>query len=157
MQKASTKKTAWARNPLEVLLAVLMAVSGIYIGIRSFGSARPCLGTLQNNCEVRYETAATTAEHQRGLSGRSGLPFNSGILFVFNDEREHCFWMKDMKFSIDIVWLDKSRNIVHMAENAAPSSYPDSFCPDKPSKFVVEVSSGRASELGWSVGQNLQF
>ena len=80
------------------------------------------------------------------------------MLFVYGDaSTERCFWMKDMNFAIDMIWLDKDRQIVTIQSNVSPDSYPKSFCPDKPAQYVLEVNSGFAKQSGWLVGTKFEF
>ncbi len=60
--------------------------------------------------------------------------------------------MKDMRFSIDILWLSADGVVVHMAQNVSPSTYPQSFVPTKPARYVLEVLAGYAMEHGVAIG-----
>lgn len=101
---------------------------------------------------IHAEVADTPAVRERGLSGHAPLSANEGMLFVFDKEDEHGFWMKDMLFSIDIIWIDSNYTIVSIKENAAPESYPDVFYPSSPAKYVLEVRAGFVSTHGIAEG-----
>lgn len=103
------------------------------------------------------EVADTEAEREQGLSGRNSLPADTAMLFIFDQPGQQCFWMKDMQFSLDIIWLDAGRRVVHIEQNVSPSSYPDSFCPPKASQYVVELNAGQARQLGLKQGSVMQF
>ena len=90
------------------------------------------------------EVADTEAERTQGLSNRNELPANAWLLFVFDEDAPHCFWMKDMKFSIDIIWMDQDKKVVKIKENVKPETYPESFCPEQPALYVLEVNAGVA-------------
>ncbi len=94
-------------------------------------------------------------EREKGLGSRVELASGRGMLFIFDDRGEHCFWMKDMKFPIDIVWLDETKTIIAKEVNVSPETYPRSFCPGQPSKYVIEVKSGVASN--WEIGAAVPF
>lgn len=64
------------------------------------------------------------------------------MLFVFAEAEQYSFWMKDMNYPIDIVWIDANRQVVAITENATPESYPLKFTPPVPVKYVLEVRSG---------------
>ena len=68
-----------------------------------FNQSRPSLRI--NNFEIYLDLAATNEEKRRGLSGRNGLEENEGMLFVFEEPGFYSFWMKDMLFPIDIIWI----------------------------------------------------
>lgn len=98
------------------------------------------------------ELADTPEKRMRGLSGRESLPENRGMLFVFPEEGIYGFWMKDMRFSIDILWLSSSGEVVHIVESVTPESYPESFTPEKAALYVLELPAGFARIHGVSLG-----
>ncbi len=79
------------------------------------------------------------------------------MLFVFEGVAVQCFWMKDMHFSIDIIWLDAEKRVVHIEKDVSPETYPRTFCPSKPAKYVIELSAGEASRSSIRPGQKLSF
>lgn len=85
------------------------------------------------------EIARTPEARSRGLSGREGLGENDGLLFIFEEPGYPGFWMKDMKFAIDIIWLDENLTVVDVTKNAAPDSYPQIFHPKSPAQYVLEI------------------
>lgn len=96
--------------------------------------------------------ARSLEERAKGLSGRVGLKENEGMFFVFPKEGLHGFWMKDMLFPIDILWLNKERKVVYIVENVKPNSYPKIYYPDKPALFVVELPIYTVSKTKVKVG-----
>ncbi len=88
------------------------------------------------------ELVDTIETRALGLSFREGLSASSGMLFIFEDTEEHGFWMKDMRFPIDIAWLDEDFCIIHIEQNLAPSTYPTVYEPNAPARYVLEVSAG---------------
>jgi len=101
--------------------------------------------------------ASTSAEQELGLGDRPSLSSNSGMLFVFDKPNNYGFWMKDMEFPIDIIWLDQDFKIVHIENSLSPSTYPSVFYPGSPSKYVIEVNSGLAQQHSLYVGETLQL
>jgi uncharacterized membrane protein (UPF0127 family) len=104
-----------------------------------------------------FEVADTAAERQVGLSGQNSLPDTDAMLFVFEQPDKHCFWMKDMKFSIDILWFDAEKKLVYEKRGVAPESYPEKFCSDLPTKYVVEVTAGVAAKNQLKLGDKLDI
>ena len=86
--------------------------------------------------------ADTPSLQEKGLSGRTSLGPNDGMLFLFPEPGFHRFWMKNMKIPIDIIWLDANRRIVDVWENATPESYPETREPRSVSLYVLEVNAG---------------
>ncbi len=103
------------------------------------------------------EIADTFALQERGLSYRQSLAPQTGMLFVFDDPGVHYFWMKDMNFSIDIIWLDADKKVVHIEHSLSPSTYPNSFGPETPTQYVIEIPAGEAKSSGLSKGDVVSF
>ena len=101
---------------------------------------------------VEVEVADTKEKREKGLSGRDSLEGGHGMLFVFNTEGIYPFWMKNMKFPLDIIWIDSSYRVVGVTSDVRPESYPETFSPNKPAKYVLEVKSGFARENNIKVG-----
>lgn len=108
------------------------------------------------SCEVSLERAVTEEQRTMGLSGRSNLPNNQGMLFIFNNPARQCIWMKDMKFSLDIIWLNENKQIIKIMKNVPPSSFPNSFCADD-TKYVIELNSGKTNSYGFAVGDSIHL
>lgn len=94
-------------------------------------------------------------EFVQGLSGRSDLPSDRAVLFDFTETATRCFWMKDMRFAIDMVWLDADKKVVAVEHEVAPESYPNEYCHE--GQYVVEWNAGMARQLGVSKGTALTF
>ncbi|HSX44401.1 MAG TPA: DUF192 domain-containing protein [Candidatus Saccharimonadales bacterium] len=109
------------------------------------------------NAIFTYELASTPSKQLQGLSGRSSLPLDHAMLFVFQAAGQDCFWMKDMHFPLDIIWLNDQKQAVYIKENATPQSYPEQFCPDKLARYVVEVNAGVAKGAGLKLGDTVRF
>lgn len=105
---------------------------------------------------VRVDIADTPAEREQGLSGRKGLAEDEGMLFIFPEDGRYGFWMKDMLFSIDILWLSSGGEIVDMMENATPDTYPESsFLPNVAARYTVELPEGFASRYNVKIGDTV--
>ena len=94
------------------------------------------------------EVADTPELRQKGLSGHEPLAERTGMLFVFDTEDRWGIWMKDMRFSIDIVWADAQGTVVGVVHNATPESYPKVFEPPEPARYVLELPAGAAAAHG---------
>ncbi len=97
---------------------------------------------------ILVEIANTDAKRMKGLSGRELLPPNEGLLFVFEKPENHSFWMRDMQFPIDIIWINEKFSVVGVIENISQASFPEIFEPSEPIKFVLEVNAGWAAKNG---------
>jgi len=108
---------------------------------------------------VTAELAVTDAERQLGLMFRPKINDDQAMLFIFEKEGIHSFWMKNMRFSIDILWLDKDRRIVHVEEQV-PACGQDpcpSYPTSQPARFVLEIRSGGAAAHKLKLYDRLDF
>jgi len=96
-------------------------------------------------------------KRERGLSGISNLEEGVAMLFVFEDENFHNFWMKDMNFPIDIIWIDGEKKIIEISNNITPETYPKTFTSQSPSKWVLEIGGGEAEKRQIKVGEKVEF
>lgn len=85
--------------------------------------------------------AETNAQREHGLSDTEHLPYD-GMLFVFDTPKKYSFWMKDMQYPLDFLWLDSEKKIVSVNEGVSPDTYPEMITPSQPVLYVLEVSSG---------------
>lgn len=92
-----------------------------------------------------------------GLAKYDYLPINQGMFFVFSKNDYHGIWMKNMKFPIDIIWLDEDFSVVDIIDNVKPESYPKVFYPKDLARYVLELNAGRAKELEIIIGDNLEI
>jgi len=107
--------------------------------------------------KIKVDLALTDDARVKGLSGRVGLPLDQGMLFVFDRPDKYFFWMKDMNFPIDMIWINENMKIVHIEKKVEPSSYPSSFGPKENTKYVLEVVSGFSSENNLKEGGGVEF
>jgi hypothetical protein len=115
---------------------------------------------------IKVDLALTEAEQTQGLSGRTSLNENEGMLFVFPVPGKYAFWMKDMNFPIDMIWLapsgggDREAKVVYIKKNADPKLYPETYGPgpsDGEAKYVLEVVSGFSDKNNLKVGDSVYF
>lgn len=93
-----------------------------------------------NKIELQVEVADTKEKRSKGLSGRKQLKENRGMLFVFDTPEIYYFWMKNMLFPIDILWISETGEILGTEESFAPDSYPLTVAPDTPIKYALEIN-----------------
>ena len=112
-----------------------------------------------NGKVITAELAITEDSRSRGLMFRKTLNEDQGMLFVFEEEERHAFWMKNMTFSIDILWLDGQKRIVHIERRVPPCqrdpcpSYPPNF----PALYVLELKSGTTDVLNLQMFDRIEF
>jgi uncharacterized membrane protein (UPF0127 family) len=108
---------------------------------------------------LSVELAKTPTEQTKGLSGRSNLPADHGMLFVFDREDYWGFWMIDMNFPLDIIWFNSNRQAVYILHDLPPCT--PQGCPvyEPPAKasYVLEVNAGFAQSHNVTLGTPFTF
>nr|WP_155133976.1 DUF192 domain-containing protein [Roseibium sp. RKSG952] len=110
--------------------------------------------TSDANHLFQVEVAETDHERSRGLMFRTEMADNAGMLFVFSKEGQRYFWMKNTPLPLDIIFINRAGEIVHIAKETVPFS--ETVIPsEKPAKYVLELNGGTTDELGISVGDHV--
>ena len=99
---------------------------------------------------LQVEVAATQAQRERGLMGRHRLPENGGMLFVFDDEGQHCFWMRNTPLPLSIAFIDATGHIARLADMQPNSEA--LHCPETAVRYALEVMQGGFLERDIGVG-----
>lgn len=99
--------------------------------------------------------AKTWPERIQGLSETPFLPDFVVKVFVFDTVDFHPIWMKDMNYSIDIIWVDLENMVVDFVENAPVDSYPESFASEVPAKYVIETTAGFVEKNKIKIGDKV--
>lgn len=113
-----------------------------------------------NNSKINIEIADTQDKRTKGLGGRDSLATDSGMLFIFPKADKYSFWMKGLKFPLDIIWINGDR-IVDTLINVKPpeSGQKDEtlsvFQPVSPVDKVLEVNAGMVDKLQVRVGDKI--
>ena len=146
-----SKKTA-----IIAVLAVIVLLPVVALVERQ-QTLRQIIITAPNGAVLSAEVVSGIGDRMRGLSNREYLSYNEAMLFVFPDAGMHGIWMKDMRFPIDIIWLDEQQMVITIESNVSPDSYPTVFNPVTPAKYVVEVNAGWAMQNEVEIKTKLNF
>lgn len=104
---------------------------------------------------LNVEVAASPESITQGLSGREAIG-SDGLLFVLPTRTVPAFWMKDMQFNLDLVWIDQGQIVGITRDVPAPenASQPlPTYQPEQPVEWVLEVVAGTAAE--WQIGDSI--
>lgn len=104
---------------------------------------------------VQASVADTMSSRIKGLSDTPYLPANVVKLFAFGVPGAHSIWMKDMRYSIDIMWAAEDGTIVHIVEDVSPDTFPQSFASPTPAWFVIETNAGFVQEKQIAIGDKV--
>jgi uncharacterized membrane protein (UPF0127 family) len=95
--------------------------------------------------ELNADVPITSELMAKGLAVKNQLKENEAMLFVFEDSAQHSFWMKDIKFPIDIIWLDSDGRVVHIEQNLQPCVSVficPTYTPNTDSQYILETVAG---------------
>ena len=125
----------------------------------------PVIRAVVRVAEVDFpvDLAVKPEDRFQGLSGRASLDAGTGMLFVFGKAERLRFWMREMEFPLDIVWISAGCRVVDVSENV-PAPEPGTpladlprYSPDAPAKYVLEINGGEAAALGLRIGDAVEF
>lgn len=147
-----------------VLLVVVIIIFALSRGtnLLQFGTSTKGATAKIENKTYKLILTKTDAEKIKGLSGRSNLAAGTGMLFAFPQKNKYAFWMKDMRFPIDIIYIDDNK-VVDFVENApAPASGQDAstlpiYKPSAPANYVLEVNAKEISKNKIKKGDTVIF
>lgn len=105
------------------------------------------------------EVADSTYERSKGLMFRKNLDEDKGMLFVFPEYGDHSFWMKNTWIPLDIIWINKEKEVVYIHPNAKTCrqySCPSIDSPER-AKYVLELNGGIAEKINLTKRSKLEF
>lgn len=103
---------------------------------------------------IQAQVALTPAQRTVGLMFRKSMPANDGMLFVFEQARDQCFWMKDTLLPLSAAFIADDGTIVNI-EDMAPGTL-DRHCSARPVRFVLELNQGWFDRRGVTAGARLR-
>lgn len=163
MQNKETVKTALALRQgrpwiyaVAILLILVSLVVGAVILQRNIVKVNYVDAKI-GEFEYRLEVVDTESAREKGLSERGDLGLSEGMLFVFPKDDDWAIWMLQMRFPIDIIWLDSGKKVVGIKQNATPGSYPEAFRADAQNRYVIELNSGEVAKIDLQVGDTVQW
>ena len=124
-------------------------------------SKTPSLPTIQvGETIVPVVVADEENERIQGLSGMESLPENQGMLFIYDQPSYYTFWMKEMRFPLDFIWINEGR-VVDITTDIQPPSHedepPNTVIPNNPATMILEVPAGFVSEHNIQIGDTVIF
>jgi hypothetical protein len=108
------------------------------------------------NVAFQVEVADSPAKRQLGLQYRRELASDHGMIFLFPEESQQTFWMKNTPIPLDMIFINRDMKIVGIVEQTVPFSL-DSRSVDAPSQYVLEINGGLAKRHGIQTGDRVRF
>lgn len=135
---------------------VAFVLAFVYLRFTTF---RPHLQTLQVGATtIEVDVADTIGKQRQGLSGRGSLPENQGMYFPMDQAAFHGFWMKDMRFPLDIIWI-RAGKVIDISENVPyplEGQIPVTVAPKEPADAVLEVNADFMEKHNIRLGDSVQ-
>lgn len=137
-----------------VFLSVLV-LTVLIMMINEKQNARVC---FNSNC-FNARLAITNEERKKGLMHIDAIKDNEGMLFINEKEDIYPFWMKNVKFPLDIIWINEDKKVVFISENSKPCF--DDNCPHidpgVKAKYILEINAGLSKKIGLGIGSSLDI
>jgi uncharacterized protein len=105
---------------------------------------------------INIEVVDTESKKTEGLSNRNILCPECGMLFIFDKPGNYGFWMKDMNFPLDFVFINNNR-VIDLKQNISPETYPSTITASSAFDKVLEVNSGYVSKYNLKIGQSISL
>ena len=121
-------------------------------------------GTIKVDDKViEVQIADDESKRIRGLMFQDKLPYDQGMIFVFNEPGVYSLWMLNMQFALDMIWFDVDGNVVHIEQDIPPCETPteimacQSIVPSGEAMYILEVTSGFVNEFGITKDSKLEI
>ena len=104
---------------------------------------------------LKLEIAHEPEERVCGLSYREEMAEDEGMVIVYDDEDYYSIWMKDMNFSLDLVWMNTAWEVVDITRDVTPESFPEIFTSKIPAQYAIELNSGSVDAFNILIGDSV--
>ncbi len=134
-------------NPLLLGVALVLAVG------RAVAQTLPVMELTAGFHRIEAEVAANNAARMQGLMQRKSMPPQRGMLFVFDQDAQHCMWMKNTFLPLSVAFLDAQGRILNI-EDMQPQTE-DNHCAAKPARYALEMNVGWFAQRGIGRGDRI--
>lgn len=149
---------------LQLFISVVLFTFILLVLWTQTNVAKLTVHTQDGPKDFYVELADSEFEKFLGLQGRKMLDKDRGMLFLYDEENDPAFWMKDTLISLDIIFISSDRKINGIAKNARPCTEEEEEihgCPTyrsaNTSKYVLELAGGSADKYGLDAGDSVEF
>lgn len=153
------RQLIFAFGTLVIIVILLILFNGSGIQLFNFGKSP---SATINNRTFNVKVVKTLKDRQVGLSATNNLPENQGMLFVFEKKDIYPFWMRNMKFPIDIIFIDDNK-VVEVIKDAQPPkpgtpiSELTIYRPQSKANYVLEINAGLSERYAIKKGDMVTF
>lgn len=142
-----------------ILFVIIISIFGAtfwYISTRIYSLHGNKIETVKiGNIEFRSEVVSSDAKMQKGLGGRNSLCNSCAMLFKFSRTGRYSFWMKDMRFPLDIIWILNGK-VVYLEKNI-PKNFSSIMVPPTDANQVLEINAGTSDKIDIKIGDKTSF
>lgn len=139
-----------------VIILTTLTITIIYTNKYTDYKSQPNISI--DNHTFNIVTATTVSEQEKGLGNRTSLNTNSGMLFIFNTPGNYGFWMKDMEFPLDIIYINNNKIInIFTLKKPNNNSQLQIVYPKKPSKYVLEINANLSKKYNLKTGDSVKI
>jgi uncharacterized membrane protein (UPF0127 family) len=131
-------------------LAVVVALAGSAAMAQDVPQQLPTIRISTGMHVLQVQVAQTPEQQQTGLMFRKAMGTNEGMLFIFDEPRQQCFWMKNTLLPLSVAFIDDSGTVANL-DDMKPQTL-DSHCSTKPVRFVLEMNVGWFDKRGIKAG-----
>jgi uncharacterized protein len=154
--KPSLQKTKLRLNWILIILTVISLVLLVMQQSKYIGKKY----ALIKGQMLELDVANSPETRQKGLGGRASMPTNRGMLFIFDYPEKWEFWMGDMKFALDFIWV-QDNEVADITENVLPphmtNDTPVFLRPATAVQYVIETNSGWVKNHGITIGDEVEI
>lgn len=136
-----------------IFVSVALAVSGIALAQESPQLNLQRIKLSAGMHRIDTQVAATPEQRQTGLMWRKEMPQHEGMLFVFEQPSQQCFWMKNTLLPLTAAFVDNDGTVVNLADMKPQTT--DPHCSAKPVRYVLEMNKGWFAKKGIKAGYKL--
>ena len=148
-------------NKIIIGFIVILLLFSAFVVLQIDKTPKPPSTVAIDNQTYNVELSKTQAEQQQGLSGRNSIPQDQGMLFVFKTPARYAFWMKGMKFPLDIIFINDNKIVtvyrsIPVAKDPKSTNLPV-YIPTQPANYALEINAGQAQKHNFKNGDTVKI
>lgn len=143
-----------------IVLTVIIIIIGIILWSGKMRTGAVLFKDRTEQLVAKVEIAENLSQWAKGLMFRKSLDQDKGMLFIFSDEVQRTFWMKNVNFPLDLIFISQDSKIVELKENFMPCQSGEkceSYKSENPAKYVLEVNGGFVNKNNILIGESLNI
>ncbi len=144
------------KNKLLVIVLILLLVVSLFLFVNYRNPQENIIELTINNHTFILEQAITPQEKQKGLMFRTSLEENRGMIFIFENEQERSFWMKNTLIPLDMIFIDENNKITSI-QTTQPCHQDPCQTYQAQAKYIIELNAGMTEKIGLKVEDEIEL